>query len=298
MKKIITSILILLTVVTSFYSCRKNDNPKLPEGIQTGVFPLLTQDPNGDELIQDVTAFSTAFTLGLYYPNPVPQKMDLQVIMNGNYQVVKTLQANITSFPTKINVTGTQLAQLFGLTPDQVAVGDDFTIGPDVTLQDGTVIHAFDYYLDGTTVVPISPYGADALNNPGANTTLTYAKVCSLDIDSLANVGNGGQLLVQDPDLVEATYPVTATVTDSIIKLKGYSEMPNMVLTIRVIPKSQTLVVDKQFLGPTIDGYSYTNWNVVGTGTVNACNNTMTLKLTFSVDQGSFAPITQTVVHP
>jgi len=299
MKKIIIGSLILFTVVTSFYGCRKNDNPKLPEGIETGVFPKLTQDPAGDEIIQDVNSFSTAFTLDLFYPKPLPQKMDVRVVMNDDYTNVKTLKADVTSFPTKITVTGPQLAQLFGLTPAQVEVGDQFTISPDITLQSGKLLTAFAYGVNGTDTFNLAPYGSDALNTPGSNATLSYTKVCTLIMDSLANVNGNGAAELADPDVLEATYPVTLTREGAdVIRINNYSTVPGAVLKLKIIEKSQTIVIDKQAIAPSFPGYPYHNWVAQGTGTINACDNSMTLKVSFSVDEGAFDPVTQTIKRP
>ncbi|SEA93706.1 hypothetical protein SAMN05660909_04240 [Chitinophaga terrae (ex Kim and Jung 2007)] len=299
MKKIIIGSLILFTVVTGFYGCRKNDNPKLPEGIETGVFPKLTQDPAGDELIQDVNSFSTAFTLDVFYPKPLPQKMDVRVVMNDDYTNVKTLKADVTSFPTKITVTGPQLAQLFGLTPDQVEIDDQFTISPDITLQSGKLLTAFAYGVNGTDTFNLAPYGGDALNTPGANTILTYKKVCTLNIDSLSNVKGGGAMILDDPDVLESSYPVTLTKeNDSTIRINNYATVPGAILKLKIIQKSQTIVIDKQAIAPSFPGYPYHNWVAKGTGTINACDNSMTLKVSFSVDEGAFDPVTQTIKRP
>lgn len=304
MKKLITSILILSAVVTSFYGCRKNDNPKLPDGIETGVYPLLTQDTTGDFLIQEMDKFKTAFDLSLYFPNSVkPQKMDVKVIMNGKYGDVRTLQADVTSFPTKINVTGPQLAQLFGKTIAQIQSGDNFTISPDITLPNGKVLTAFSRGISGADTINLAPYGSDALNLPGANPSITYSKVCPLFIDSLANIlpvgSSQGALIVDDPDFWEDKYPVTSTLEGAnVIKLTGWIGLPNAVIRITVDPKTQKVTVPKQVYAPTLPTTPYHNPAVVGTGTINACNNTISLKLENSVDEGGFGAANVTISHP
>lgn len=302
MKKIIIGSLILFAVVTSFYGCRKNDNPKLPEGIETGIFPQLDQDESGDVLIQEVNEFKSSFNVGLYYPTPVPQKMDLRVTMNDNYVNVKTLKADITTYPTKVDVTGPQLAQLFGRDPESIVPGEFFTISPDITRTDGKVLQAFTYGVNGTDTFNLAPYGSDALNTPGSNPIITYTKVCTLFMDSVANVEGGGKMVVQDKDVVQSDYPVVASVVgDDVIKLTNYCNVPGAVLNLKIIKKSQTITIAKQFIaakvnGPDITGY--TNWYVTGKGSVNACDNSLSLTLTFSVDQGSFLPVTQKIVRP
>ena len=87
----------------------------------------------------------------MYYGTAVkPQKVDIVVIRNDNKTNVKTIKANVTSFPACIQVTGTQLTTLFDST---IKLGDKFEIGADVTTINGQKFEAFP--------VTGNPYGAD-----------------------------------------------------------------------------------------------------------------------------------------
>ena len=109
-------------------------------------------------------------------------------------------------------------------------------------------------------------------------------------------------MLVDDPDLLGSDYPVTVTngtgADTTIVTINNYSMVSGAKLKLKIVPKSQTIVIEKQFIAAAIPPYPYHNWNAVGTGVVNACDNSMSLKITFSVDEGSFDPITQTVHRP
>ena len=305
MKKLITSILILLAIVTSFYGCRKNDNPKLPEGIETGVYPLLVQDTTGDFLIQEVDSFKTSFDVGLYFPNGViPQKMDIMVVKKDSnkvedFGIVKLLKADVTSFPTKISVTGPQLAALFGMSTSDVKNSTTFRIGADVTLPNGKVLVAFQQGITGEDTLNLVPYGADALNLPGANPTIVYPKVCPLFMDSLANVEHGGDLVVDDPDFWEDSYNVTATQDGpNVIVLTGWLGLPNAVVKVTIDDRRQKAIVTKQVYSSTLPTTPYHNPAVQGDGTVNACDNSITLSLENTVDEGSFGKVTMTIRRP
>jgi hypothetical protein len=62
----------------------------------------------------------------LFKSDVLPQKMDLVIIKNTSRANVKTLQADITAFPTTVTLTGAQLVSLFG---SPVAQNDRFDIG-------------------------------------------------------------------------------------------------------------------------------------------------------------------------
>src|ERR1700761_4445990 len=164
MKKLLTySFLALLLIV----SCRKGDNPRLPTSARVPA-PLLTVDPTGDPTIavQNADAFNGKFKVALYFPDVKPQKFDIVVIKNNDITNVKTIDANVTSFPSTFTITGAQLHTLFGAA---IVLGDSFTIGANVTAQDGTVYLAFP---------PVgTAYGSGILAQPGFSPTVTFAAV-------------------------------------------------------------------------------------------------------------------------
>ncbi|WP_143309815.1 hypothetical protein [Chitinophaga vietnamensis] len=291
MKKIKSLIIVVLGICV-FYACRKNDNPKLPDGIAKGVMPQLTQDTTGDILIQDMTKFKTSFNLGLYFPSgPKPQKMDVRVVMNNKYNNVKTLQAGVTTFPTQIQITGPQLAQLFALDPATVPSGTTFTVAPDVTTQDGKTYPAFNYGVNGTDTFLISPYGGDVNNFPGAVLNLQYTKVCPLNMHAFGNETTGVPLTVVDNDFWGATYSVQGTLDpadSTTLILTGWVQDPGAVVKVKVNPRTQGATVAKQIYLPILPGTSYHNPAVAGSGKVNACNNSISLTLTNTVTEGSF----------
>jgi len=172
MKKIIIFSLLISSFTAGFNSCRKEDNVKLPELTRVPL-PLITKDPGGDDVIsgQEPASFNGKFVVDMYFPNDIkPQKADAVVIRNGDKSIVKTIQADITSFPTTVEVTGTQLATLFG---EPIVAGDNFQIGVDLTTVDGLKFEAF----------PITgnAYASGTAAQPGSSTTITYVAVCAFD---------------------------------------------------------------------------------------------------------------------
>ena len=118
MKKIIIFSLLLSAVAATFNSCRKEDNAKLPDLEKFDWLPLIVKDPVVPMISisgQEPASFTGKFAVDKYFEADVnPQKADVVVIKNGNKAVVKTIQADITSFPTTVEVTGPQLETLFG----------------------------------------------------------------------------------------------------------------------------------------------------------------------------------------
>ena len=101
----------------------------------------------------------------MYYGTAVkPQKVDIVVIRNDNRTNVKTIKANVTTFPASIQVTGTQLTTLFDST---IKLGDKFEIGADITTINGQKFEAFP--------VTGNPYGADTSRIAGFQ---VFNRVC------------------------------------------------------------------------------------------------------------------------
>jgi hypothetical protein len=98
--------------------------------------PLIAKDTTGDFISgRDPESFLGKFVVNMYYGTAVkPQKADIVVIRNDNKANVRTIQANVTSFPSTIQVTGTQLTTLFDST---IKLRDKFEIGMDITATNG-----------------------------------------------------------------------------------------------------------------------------------------------------------------
>jgi hypothetical protein len=161
-----------LSALLLLAACRKSDNPKIPE-LTRFPMPVVTKVTGTDQVIsaQNPDAFSGKLTVDLFFKTDAPpQKFDVVVMKNGDKSNVKSLQANVTSFPTTIAVTGTQLANLFGA---PIALGDKFDIGVNVTTQSGATFEAF----PKTGVA----YASGVSSQPGSSTFVRYEAVCKYD---------------------------------------------------------------------------------------------------------------------
>jgi len=172
MKKLMLYSFLLYGLVTIFGACRKDDVEPPPD--LRFPLPLITMDTTGDEFIsgRDPASFLGKFVVDMYYGTAVkPQKIDVVVIKNDNKANVKTIKADVTSFPAPIQVTGIQLATLFDST---IELGDKFEIGADVTTINGQKFEAFP--------VTGNPYGADTAALPGSSFSIVYVTQCKFDV--------------------------------------------------------------------------------------------------------------------
>ncbi|MDB5005412.1 MAG: hypothetical protein JWQ34_3637 [Mucilaginibacter sp.] len=178
MKKIL---IYSLTAMVLMISCRKSDNPKLV-GVERVPLPQLTVDATADQVIKSdaPAAFAGKFTVSSYFPDDVkPAKIDIVVIKNGITTNVQTLQANVTTFPATVSVTGAQLQALFGNVV--TVLGDSYTIGANITTADGKVFPAF------STIGSQTNPGVAALI--GSTPTITYGCLCGFHMTDYGAVG-------------------------------------------------------------------------------------------------------------
>src|SRR5436190_13256048 len=109
MKKYIYSLLAVFVLFA--VSCRKSDNPRIPD-LQRVPVPFIKADAAKSASIDvlNPTSFSQTFTFAPYFTSDVPpRQMDLVAIKNGNKANVKIVQAGFTTFPATANITGAQL---------------------------------------------------------------------------------------------------------------------------------------------------------------------------------------------
>lgn len=276
---IIKSIFFLAVVL--LYSCESST--KMPE-VTTTAFPLFTLDATSDVLIQG-GKLAGKFNVDMYYKD-YPVDSRVVVAMNGDYSKVKTFVASLKTFPSAQTITDAQLVSLFGLT--SINSGDYFEVGLDVLMKDGVWYPAFNPY--GVA------YGSGPMNLPNANPIITFKAVCGLDINDF--VGTASLTDAADA-FYGGTYSTTIEKVDAThIKIKGFAQFSgDLILTI--VPKTQTVVVDKQIFGADCSVWgakyaAYTNPNAVGKGTLDACKRKIVVTLTYSVDQGGFGtyPVT------
>ncbi len=176
MKKLILYSFMSLFLISS---CRESDNVNVPEFIEV---PMPTiKKVSGDPTIssQNPDGFTAKYSVGLYFPDgDKPAKMDIVVRKNNDNNTVKLLQADVTTYPTELTVTGLQLKTLFG---SSVALGDRFDIGADITLTNGKKYLAF-------PTVGVA-YGAGVASPAGSSVSTRYEAVCTFKMSDYGAVG-------------------------------------------------------------------------------------------------------------
>ncbi|MBL0357297.1 MAG: hypothetical protein IPP72_10620 [Chitinophagaceae bacterium] len=195
MKKIIALVFVTALLVTG---CRKSDNPQLPD-MERVPIPSVVRDAASDKFISpvDPNSFNGKVIVDLFYKNDVkPRKFDVVVIKNDNKANTMVLQADVTTFPVTVNITGAQLATLFGA---PIQEGDRFDIGVDVTSQSGKKYPAFPEV--GT------PYGAGVNGSAGGiSLAVRFVMLCRFNADAYS-----GDFKVITDQWVD--YPVGAIIT-------------------------------------------------------------------------------------
>lgn len=282
MKIIITySIIIAITLLSA---CRKSDNPKIPDLIRIPI-PLITVDISGDVTISgdDPASFKGKFIVDNYFKDDTkPEKLDVVIIKNGDHSKVVHFKDGITTFPTSLEITGTQLIALFG---EPIVLGDQFTIGTNVTAPGGKMYEAFPDVKDGNGNY-FSPYGAGINTQASASTEINFTCVCAFNINDFV-----GAATVTDPFFWEGSYDVTVTLEGTnLVKISPVNTMAQESFLIKLDPKFFTATVDKQVIDPDVSSWigPYTNLAVAGKGSVDACQRSLNLNLNWTVDQGSF----------
>ena len=277
MKRILTYSILVAFILLS--ACRKSDNPKIPTLIDVTV-PLITKDAAGDGTISKDAPldFKGKFVVDMYFKDgPQPSKFDVVVIKNGNKNNVQHIKDGITTFPTTVDVTGAQLTALFSA---PIVLGDDFTVGIDVTTAAGQLFQAFPQPGNAQA------YGAGLNGQPGASTTIDYIAVCPLDLTKFL-----GDATVIDNFFWEDTYPVTITSpSPNVLKVTGINNQPNVSVLVYVDPATYGAKVPAEIIDKDVSGYvgPYTNLKMDGKGIVDACNTVINLNIAWTVDQGGF----------
>ncbi|MEP7278732.1 MAG: hypothetical protein ABI813_08835 [Bacteroidota bacterium] len=284
MKRII---IYTMMIVLAGVGCRKSDNPKLPDFTRVPL-PSFVKDAATSVSISATApnTFDAKFSVDLFFKNDEkPAKFDLVIIKNGDNAGFKVLKADITSFPSTFNITGSQLVTLFGA---PIVLGDKFDVGADVYTVEGQKYPAF-------PIVGIG-YGANVPTQYGGLfPSLRYEAVCVFTASEYAGNFNVLQDDFDDDFGVGSIVPVTVV---SASKLSIVSPVNGQPIVVDVNTATNITSVASQAYGdykaagidPT---WTYGNITVVSNNTSKAnfvapCDGVLSLALEYSVSVGSF----------
>lgn len=285
MKKFIIASVFIMGLM-AFNSCRKSDNPKLPDLMQVPVVVFIP-DATSDQFISPVSpsTFKAKFTIEPLFETDIkPANVDVVVMKNNNTSNVKALKTGITTLPSSIQITGQELITQFG----PMSGGDQFNFGVDITLANGQKVLAF----PGTGISYASGLITEIGNvKPNAVIGLQFLMPCPYD----PNMYQGQFVVVKDDwrdtkagDVIVLTkidathfsfiYPTAVNPQPIIVSVDPATNIPSIAL--------QTIgtawVYDSDPPPPTAKTTSSAN------NLVNPCDKTVSLNMTWTEATGSY----------
>ena len=264
----------LPVITTLFIACEKKSVAPIPD--PRFPLPSIIKDSTSDEFISGKNPgdFTGKFVLDMYYGTEViAQKVDVVVIRNGNKVNTKILKAGVTSFPTIIEVTGSQLTTLFD---SAIQLGDVFEIAADVTAQDGRVYPGFPLTGD--------PYGVDTATLTNPSFSITYVTECVFD----KNDFNGFyEVLTNTWDYQVGDSVEVRPGPDNMLLITAWpnpdvGNFTRIPMRVEVDPATHVATVPMQVVGEFAGGQAHMIDS--GTGTVSPCGDKITLSLVFMLD--------------
>ena len=146
MKKVTKYIIIILALVIVLTGCRDEDLVRLPD-FTNGAVPYLVKDEATDQVIDffNKEAFNTSISYWIGEDEGADHVQSMQIVgtYNGGDPVVFSDGASNLPLPAQITITTDDLLQKFGLTIDDLEIGDQIVFGADLTMKDGRVLTAF-----------------------------------------------------------------------------------------------------------------------------------------------------------
>lgn len=146
MKNITKYITITLALVVILTGCRDEDLVRLPD-FTNGAVPYLVKDEATDQVIDffNKEAFSTSINYWIGEDQGADQVQSVTIVgtYNGGDPVVFSDGAANLPLPAQISITTDDILTKFGLTIDELEIGDQVIFGADLTMKDGRVLPAF-----------------------------------------------------------------------------------------------------------------------------------------------------------
>jgi hypothetical protein len=263
-------------------TCQKEPNLRMPE-LSNGVIPLIEKDASKDQNISstDLAGFIGTIKVGLYYKDK-PKSMNLMVCMNDDHANTGIVKANITSFPTAVDISVASLVDILpGLDSiNQLLPGDYFMFYVDVTLENGKIVNGNDTLYDA--------YNSSIVNLPGSSLNVKYSVLCPLDLPlthgdyhSVSADWNSEGDITITPDLVD---PYTVYVAGLYTIEGGNEDLGPLVM--HIDPVTSEVIADKTVIAS--DYFGDANGAFEGTGTYNNCDGSYQMKFEITVDAGSY----------
>lgn len=275
----------ILAVTLLFVGCKKQDGFVPQEYLERlEAVPVISTAVNttGSQAIDmlNLAGFQGKFDVKLYFPEAAaPSKVDIVVRKNNSNTNVKVYKAGVSTFPGTYTVTAAEIQALFG-TP--VVLNDNYDFGADIHVGD-TKYEAFPVTGVGNSSGPI--------NMIGYSEFARFSAICAYD----PAIYKGNFVVVSD-DFGELS-PGDVVVLTQLTANSFSVTYPNAALTpqpalfpVTVDVNNNQASVTKVKVGDKF--YTYNNPNFAVTKNTQSfvapCDKTLTLNITYSVDEGSF----------
>lgn len=276
--------LLFIAVGMIFTSCTE-DGGTSKEDLNEAAIPNISKISTTDQGL-NVVALNAGQTINLGLNVDVAfgdvASMDLVGIYTKGTVVEKAvLKTNLTTFPSVVNITQTDLYNAFKIlnSASDVGLKDNLIISADLTLKNGTVIKM--YNTDGTV-----NYGSGIANFSGIKVLQTYIVSCPLTDASLFN---GNYKVTADQWDDYGVGPIIPVVYNAANGTKVF-RIPNTTRPYIVNGSTSYIIGTINTTTNTVTVTSNEPWNygpgqlytVTGTGTVGSCTGDINLKLNFS----------------
>lgn len=276
--------LLLITFGMLFTSC-SNDGGTSKEELTEAAIPNLSKIATTDQGL-NISALNSGKDLNLGLNVAVGfgdiESMDIVGIYTKGTTIEKAiLKANVTNFPTTVNITQKDLFSSFNVlnTASDIGLKDNLVISADVKLKNGTIIKL--YNADGTV-----NYGSGVANLTGIKIFQTYIVSCPL---ADASLFNGNYKVTADQWDDYGVGPVIPVVYNAANGTKVF-RIPNTTRPFIVNGATSYLICTLNTATNAVTITSNENWDygggfittVTGTGTVGSCTGDINLRLNFS----------------
>lgn len=279
--------LLLIAVGLMFASCT-NDGGSSKEDLNEAAIPNITKIATTDQGL-NVVALKAGLPINLGLNVDVAfgdvTSMDIVGVYTKGTVIEKAvLKANVTTFPTTVNISQTDLYQAFNIlnTASDVGLKDNLIISADLTLKNGTVVKM--YNNNGSV-----NYGSGIANFSGIKVLQTYIVSCPLTDASLFN---GDYKVTADQWEDYGVGPIIPVVYNATNGTKEF-RIPNTTRPYILNGSTSYLICMVNTTTNAVTVTSNEPWDygggfittVTGTGTVGSCTGDINLKLNFSGSQ-------------
>lgn len=276
--------LLLIVFVLTFTSCT-NDGGSSKEDLNEAAIPNITKIATTDQGL-NVAALRAGqpINIGLNVDVAFGDVASMDVVgiyTKGTVKEKATLKTNLTTFPSIVNITQTDLYSAFNIlnSASDVALTDNLVISADLTLKNGTVIKM--YNSNGST-----NFGSGVANFAGIKVLQTYIVSCPL-VD--ASLFNGNYKVTADQWDDYGVGPIIPVVYNAANGTKVF-RIPNTTRPYIVNGSTSYLICTVNTTTNTVEVTSNVPWDygggfittVTGTGTVGSCTGDINLRLNFS----------------